>query len=64
MGQFHQVSIKYFATKSMEFYKETNKVDFPGGPMVETLHVHCRGCRFNPWSWNWDPTSCDTAKNF
>ena len=22
--------------------------DFPGGPVVKTLHFHCRGHRFNP----------------
>ena len=22
--------------------------DFPGGPMVKTLSLHCRGCRFKP----------------
>ena len=25
---------------------------FPGGPVVKTLHSHCRGCEFNPWSEN------------
>ena len=24
--------------------------DFPGGPVVKTLHFHCRGCGFDPWS--------------
>ena len=23
---------------------------FPGGPVVKTLHFHCRGQGFNPWS--------------
>ena len=26
--------------------------DFPGGPVVETLGSHCRGCRFDPWLGN------------
>ena len=26
--------------------------DFPGSPVVKTLHFHCRGRRFNPWSGN------------
>ena len=26
--------------------------DFPGGPVVRTLHFHCRGCRFDPWFGN------------
>ena len=25
-------------------------MDFPGGPVVKTLHVHCRAHGFNPWS--------------
>ena len=24
-------------------------LDFPRGPMVKTLCLHCRGCRFDPW---------------
>ena len=24
--------------------------DFSGGPVVKTLHFHCRGHKFNPWS--------------
>ena len=23
--------------------------EFPGSPVVRTLHSHCRGPRFNPW---------------
>ena len=26
--------------------------EFPGGPVVRTLHFHCRGHGFNPWSGN------------
>ena len=26
--------------------------DFPGGPVVRTLHFHCQGPGFNPWSGN------------
>ena len=26
--------------------------DFPGGPVVKTLHFHCRGYGFDPWSGN------------
>ena len=26
--------------------------DFPGGPVVKTPRVHCRGHGFNPWSGN------------
>ena len=26
--------------------------EFPGGPVVRTLHFHCRGHRFDPWSGN------------
>ena len=30
--------------------------DFPGSPVVKTLHAHCRGHRFNPWWGNQDLT--------
>ena len=30
--------------------------NFPGGLVVMTLHFHCRGHRFDPWSGNQDPT--------
>ena len=23
--------------------------EFPGGPVVRTLHFHCRGLGFDPW---------------
>ena len=26
------------------------RLGFPGGPGVKTLHFHCRGCGFHPWS--------------
>ena len=26
--------------------------DFPGGPVVKTLHFHCRGHGFDPWLGN------------
>ena len=26
--------------------------DVPGGPVVKTLHFHCRGHEFDPWSGN------------
>ena len=26
--------------------------DFPGGPVVRTLPLHCRGHRFHPWLGN------------
>ena len=35
---------------------------FPGGPVVKTLHFHCRGHGFSPWLGNKDPTCCSTAK--
>ena len=30
--------------------------DFPDGPVVKSLHFHCRECGFGPWSGNWGPT--------
>ena len=29
--------------------------DPPGGPVVKTPHLHCRGYGFNPWWGNKDP---------
>ena len=29
--------------------------NFPGGPVVKTLHFQCRGHRFDPWAGNIDP---------
>ena len=31
---------------------EEVKEDFPGGPVVKTLHFHCRGHGFHPWLRN------------
>ena len=31
---------------------EEVKEDFPGGPVVKTLHFHCRGHGVNPWLRN------------
>ena len=36
--------------------------EFPGSPVVRTLHFHCQGPRFNPWLENQDPASL-TAKS-
>ena len=33
-------------------------MEFPGCPVVRTLCSHFPGPGFNPWSRNWDPTSC------
>ena len=30
--------------------------DFPGSPVVKTLHFQCRVCRFDPWSGKQDTT--------
>ena len=32
--------------------KNTDFRDFPGSPVANTLHFHCRGLRFDPWSGN------------
>ena len=31
---------------------ESQARDFPGGPMVKTLHVQGRRCKFDPWLGN------------
>ena len=35
--------------------------DLPGSPVVKTPHFPCRGCRFDPYLGNEDPT-CHTAR--
>ena len=35
------------------------KRDCPGGPVAKALSFHCRGCRFDPWQGNQDPTCWD-----
>ena len=32
--------------------------DFPGDPVVKTPCFHCKRCRFNSWSGNYDPACC------
>ena len=32
--------------------------DFPGGPLVKTLHFQCKDLGFDPWLGNGDPTCC------
>ena len=38
--------------------KKKKSWDVPGGPVVKTLHFHCRGHRFDPWSGDCDPICC------
>ena len=33
-------------------YSDFTFWDFPGGPVVKTLHFECRGHRFDPWAEN------------
>ena len=37
---------------SSRFSKLEASRDFPGGPVLRTLHFHCRGHGFDPWSGN------------
>ena len=30
--------------------------DFPGGPVVKNPWFQCKGCGFDPWPGNYDPT--------
>ena len=38
--------------KSQKSNFKTNTGDFPGSPVVKTLHFHCRGHGFDPWWGN------------
>ena len=37
--------------------------DFPGRPVIKTLHFQCRGHRFDPWVGYWDPTFGAAIRN-
>ena len=43
-------STPYTSQSHCEIYTWRNSGDFPGGPVVKTLHPQCRGCRFDPLS--------------
>ena len=34
--------------RDTEHYKGLGE-DFPGGPVVKTVHLQRQSCRFNPW---------------
>ena len=36
--------------------------DFPGGLVVKTLCLHCRGAECHPWQGNWDLACCMDTK--
>ena len=36
--------------------------EFPDGPVVRTLHFHCGGPGFDPWSGNKNPTSREAGQ--
>ena len=38
--------------------KELTFRDFSGSAVVKTLHVQCKGFRFDPCLGNYDPTGC------
>ena len=38
--------------KEEEFFQNTGSGDFPSSPVIRTLHFHCKGCEFNPWTGN------------
>ena len=41
-----------FNMKKQNMIQKHIKRDFPGGPVIKSLHFQCRGGRFNPWSGN------------
>ena len=53
----------FFWQEHPMFLKETCPGDFPGGPVVKTLSFQCKGCRFNPWSGNYDPMCWQNNNN-
>ena len=44
--QTHVTTRKNF--KRILLSEKSQTVDFPGGPVVKTLHFHCRGPGFDP----------------
>ena len=47
------------ASGERELLKTADK-DFPSGPVFKTVHFQCKGCGFDPWLGNQDPT-CHAA---
>ena len=41
-----------------EINQRRDRQGIPPQFRVRILYFHCRGCKFNPWSGNYDPASC------
>lgn len=44
--------IKKIFSSKLDWETRNNCWDFPGSPVVTTLHFHCKGSGFNPYSEN------------
>ena len=50
MGSVPDTRYQSHQTRDLYFNKLAG--DFPGGPVVKTLYLHCSGCGFDPWLGN------------
>ena len=46
------VPLENFCSSLKTYALKLDVRDFPGGPVVKTLHFQCRGHGFDPWSGN------------
>ena len=49
LGHEHLYDILHQAGEDCGKRRVRRAGDFPGGPVVKTLHFHCRGHGSNPW---------------
>ena len=47
-------TISYECKHQLKRARKSFSRDFPDDPVIKTLHFHCRGRRFDPWSGNLD----------
>ena len=63
MSNVHEANFRFSfmllinALKLPKDFKEDKPQEFPGGPVVGTLHLDCHGPKFSLWSGNWDLAS-------
>ena len=46
------INLKTISLRRLLFFKKSQVLDFPGGPVAKTPQSQCRGPRFHPWSGN------------
>ena len=46
------INLKTISPRRFLFFKKSQVLDFPGGPVAKTPQSQCRGSKFHPWSGN------------